>query len=119
MRSAVVEWQTPAGASVRFYKAGDNGEYDLYFHPEDLTLPGAGFDAQALRRSCAGFEHFYAATSGDLELSRAISGCEAIRLADPSLRELALGASLPEVGESIFGYLAEDALVPRALGRRV
>ena len=102
-----------------FYKAGDNGDYDLYFHPEDLALPGAGFDAQALRLACAGFSDAYAAMSVDLGLTRAIRECEAMHLADSALRQLEQGASLQEVGESLFGYLAEDALVPRVLGRRV
>ena len=118
-RSAVVEWQTPAGASVAFYKAGDNRDYDLYFHPEDLAPPGAGFDAQALRYSCARFDHFVAASSGSRERTRAISGCEATRLAGPALRDLALGCSLQEVADWILEYLQEDASVPRLLGRRL
>ena len=59
-RSAVVEWQIPGGVQVGYYKAGDEGDYDLYYHPADLELPGAGFDAEALRRLCTSFEHFHA-----------------------------------------------------------
>ena len=77
LRSAVVEWQLPAGAQVRFYKAGDDGEYDLYFHPDDLALPGAGFDADALRRACSGFWSAYETRSNDSELTDDICECEA------------------------------------------
>ena len=117
-RSAVVEWQIPGGVQVGYYKAGDEGDYDLYYHPADLARLGAGCDVEVLGRLCAGFEHFHAACSGGAELSRAISCCEARHLADPALRGLALGFSLQEVGETIFMHLQADAAVPRALGRR-
>ena len=119
VRSAAVDWLIPEGGFAAFYKAGDEGDYDLYFHPGDLAFPGAGFDAEALGRSCDEFERFYAALSGDPELGQRISGCEAVNLADRALRWLGSGASLQEVGESIFEYLEGDALVPRQLGRRV
>ena len=116
MRSAAVDWLIPDGGFAAFYKAGDEGDYDLYFHPVDLALPGAGFDAEALGRSCAEFEHLYTALSEDPELGQRISGCEAINLADPAVRQLDSGASLQDVGELIFEYLEEDAMVPRRLG---
>ena len=118
MRSAAVEWCTPDGGFAAFYKAGDEGDYDLYFHPGDLAFPGAGFDAEALGRACDEFERFYAALCGDPELGQRISGCEAVNLADRALSWLDSGASLQEVGDSIFEYLEDDALVPRRLGRR-
>ena len=118
-RSAVVEWQIPSGVVISYYKAGDEGDYDLYYHPEDLELPGAGFDTEALRRACASFEEWHAGFSGSPELSRAISCCEACHHSDPALRQLASGASLQEVGENCFMHLRADAAVPRVLGRRV
>ena len=96
-----------------YYKAGDEGDYDLYFHPEDLALPGAGFDAEALARLCAGFERICTALSGDPGLSRAICSCETAHHADPALRRLSWGAF---VCSSMHGVTQEPliGLPPRA-----
>ena len=118
MRSAVVEWQAHI-AETYYYKAGDEGEYDLYFHPGDLGLPGAGFGARSLTHLAACFEQEYEALCGDPEGGRAIGSCEVHTQADPAAIALYFGTSMQEVGEDIFMRLKADAHVPRSLGRRV
>ena len=118
MRSAVVEWQAHI-AEPYYYKAGDEGDYDLYFHPGDLGLPGAGFDAQALTHLAACFEQEYEALCRDPELGRAVGRCEVLIHADSTACALYSGTSMQEVGEDIFSSLVADTHVRRSLGRRV
>ena len=118
-RSAVVDWQIPGGSFAAFYKAGDDGDYDLYFHPEDLVLPGAGYDPVTLYTSCADFNFAVFTVSGSLERARTISECEADRHVDPALRELGEGASVQSVADGILEYLEEEFSSSRQLGRRV
>ena len=112
-RSAVVDWSS-VPPSTCFYKAGDEGFYDLFWNPGDLALPRVvGFQQAAIDAIMERFNVAMLASCGDRALCAAIERCEAEFLQDRALDALMGGYSLERVLRALDDFLERDQAVPR------